>query len=226
MDYFGARYYESSSGRWLSVDPLRDKYPGWSGYNYVEDNPERNVDPDGRDVAFHESARKSRQFNKALNLYLKTKLGSKEMNRFQNDHSILVIYEVGNMSTTSAETIAGKTQWLIGSQNYDKVSLSSDEMGIKEQTFDNNGKVVITITLDAKTLIENSTLNNAETIYHEGKAHLEYDRDKRDLTGTALSTDEEHKLYGTGGITPARKASPAYEFIQEVKKAQKKDDNK
>ncbi len=48
MDYFGARYYESSSGRWLSVDPLRDKYPGWSSYNYVMDNPIKNFDPDGK----------------------------------------------------------------------------------------------------------------------------------------------------------------------------------
>ena len=44
LDYFGARYYESSSGRWLSVDPLTDKYPGWSSYNYVEDDPIKMLD--------------------------------------------------------------------------------------------------------------------------------------------------------------------------------------
>jgi RHS repeat-associated protein len=47
-DYFGARFYDSRLGRWLSVDPLADKYPGWSPYNYCLNNPLKYVDPDGR----------------------------------------------------------------------------------------------------------------------------------------------------------------------------------
>ncbi len=33
---------------WLSVDPLTDKYPSLSGYNYCANNPVMLVDPDGR----------------------------------------------------------------------------------------------------------------------------------------------------------------------------------
>ena len=34
-------------GRFLSVDPLAEKYPGWSPYNYVFDNPLKFTDPTG-----------------------------------------------------------------------------------------------------------------------------------------------------------------------------------
>jgi len=49
-DYFGARYYDSDVGRFLSVDPLAD-HPqniGWSPYNYTMNNPINRIDPDGR----------------------------------------------------------------------------------------------------------------------------------------------------------------------------------
>ena len=35
---------------WLSVDPMADKYPSVSPYNYCAWNPVKLVDPDGRDV--------------------------------------------------------------------------------------------------------------------------------------------------------------------------------
>lgn len=45
--YFGARYYDPHISLWMSVDPLAEKYPGWSPYNYTLNNPVRLVDPDG-----------------------------------------------------------------------------------------------------------------------------------------------------------------------------------
>jgi RHS repeat-associated protein len=46
--YFGARYYDSGLSIWLSVDPMSDKYPSMSPYNYCGNNPIILVDPDGR----------------------------------------------------------------------------------------------------------------------------------------------------------------------------------
>ena len=36
-------------GRFMTVDPLTDKYPNWTPYNYTLNNPVRLIDPDGRD---------------------------------------------------------------------------------------------------------------------------------------------------------------------------------
>lgn len=53
-DYFGARFYASLFGFWLSVDPLSDKYPNISPYAYCNWNPIKFVDPDGlENVAYN-----------------------------------------------------------------------------------------------------------------------------------------------------------------------------
>jgi RHS repeat-associated protein len=51
-DYFGARYYASSVGRWLSPDPspaglMLTNPQSWNLYNYVLNNPLRLVDGNG-----------------------------------------------------------------------------------------------------------------------------------------------------------------------------------
>jgi len=51
-DYFGARYYSSGFGRWLSPDlPLADQDPAdpqsWNLYRYAGNNPVNSVDNDG-----------------------------------------------------------------------------------------------------------------------------------------------------------------------------------
>ncbi len=48
--YFGARYYNPDLSLWLSVDPMSDKYPSLSPYNYCAWNPMKLVDPDGAKI--------------------------------------------------------------------------------------------------------------------------------------------------------------------------------
>ncbi len=53
LDYFGARYFGSAVGRFISPDePLADQDENdpqsWNLYSYVRNNPLRHVDRDGR----------------------------------------------------------------------------------------------------------------------------------------------------------------------------------
>ena len=54
FNYYGARYYwgELLTG-WLSVDPMMDKYPGISPYNYCMWNPVKLIDPEGEKPVFY-----------------------------------------------------------------------------------------------------------------------------------------------------------------------------
>jgi RHS repeat-associated protein len=49
---FGARFYNSRVGRWLSVDPMVSKYPNLSPYNYVSNTPINAIDPNGEWIIF------------------------------------------------------------------------------------------------------------------------------------------------------------------------------
>ncbi len=52
---FGARMYNSRLGRWLSVDPLANKYPNWTPYHFCKNNAISRIDPDGRDDIYYNS---------------------------------------------------------------------------------------------------------------------------------------------------------------------------
>lgn len=45
--YFGARYQDPKLGIFISVDPLAEKFAGWSSYAYANNNPLGFIDPTG-----------------------------------------------------------------------------------------------------------------------------------------------------------------------------------
>ena len=60
--YFGARYYDAElSGLFFSVDPMADKYPNISPYDYCAWNPVKLVDPDGEKPRLYFHGAKSRE---------------------------------------------------------------------------------------------------------------------------------------------------------------------
>ena len=69
--YYGARYLDPAGARWLSVDPMFEKYMGMTPYNYCAGNPVKMVDPDGK-AAVKVIITAYRLIKKAYKIYKKT----------------------------------------------------------------------------------------------------------------------------------------------------------
>lgn len=103
-----ARYYDARVGRFLSIDPLKEKYPFLSPYVYVSDNPTRNVDPDGKKVRFANDASPSfrRAFSEAVK-YLNEHHASGKLAELEKRKEIITLEEGNFMGKyyPSARTI-------------------------------------------------------------------------------------------------------------------------
>ena len=75
--------------RWLSLDPLAEKHPDWTPYNYVLANPLILVDPDGRQVAAH--------------IYQNTRIHQKTGIRLPRPDPIMNLTTAGAISRTGIE---------------------------------------------------------------------------------------------------------------------------
>ena len=49
---FGVRKYDEGDGRFMSIDPLWEKYRAWTPYHYAANNPVFGRDPSGEEVEY------------------------------------------------------------------------------------------------------------------------------------------------------------------------------
>ena len=78
--YFGARYYDSNLGIWLSVDPMAGMYPHQSPYAYCSSNPIMKFDPNG--LTDYEVNGKTKKINDGVN-NLKISVNQRQFNRLE-----------------------------------------------------------------------------------------------------------------------------------------------
>lgn len=54
---YGARLYDPVISRWAGVDPLAEKYYSIGQYDYTDNNPVNNIDPNGMEIYYGNEAR-------------------------------------------------------------------------------------------------------------------------------------------------------------------------
>ena len=108
-DYFGARYYDSRIGNFLSPDPLFAKHIQWTPYNYVLRNPLVLIDPDGRQVNFSDYINYAPNAKSDLNELMKELTFFTALNFSIKDDNLVISGEVKSQKKYS-ETARKKIQ--------------------------------------------------------------------------------------------------------------------
>ena len=129
LDYFGARYYHSVAGRFLSVDPVLDSADptnpqSWNRYAYTFNNPLKYVDPDGREVRVANE--------RALGLILAT-LPDYLQSHITAENGVL---SVASVTTTNANFL--NLAELVSSNLIIEVAVAASAPGV-DLPFDNEG---------------------------------------------------------------------------------------
>lgn len=91
---FGARIYDSRLGRWLSVDPLSNKYPYVSPCVFALNNPIAFIDPDGGEVTGLKELSNTK-FKSAIQLAGSSAIFNNTITKLDNIKNIQVLYTPG-----------------------------------------------------------------------------------------------------------------------------------
>jgi RHS repeat-associated protein len=180
LDYFGARYYSSTLGRFTSIDPMGVKFTRLidpqqlNRYAYARNNPLKYSDPDGCDLKLAPGLKKGdadRLMKAAIKIYRKES-GRAAIDRLEKSD---IIFTIGT----------GRLP--------DRVNLMA---GVIAENFGATERVNVKGDLDAKTGKVTQIDRNS------GEVHITLDLEKRDNAQSAYehglqsAPDSEKHLFG------------------------------
>jgi RHS repeat-associated protein len=138
-DYFGARYFDARIARWLAVDPLAERYPGWAPFAYVGNNPLGRIDPDGKKIilASGSSDKFKEQFANTVK-FLNNKGTAGNLAALQRSAKTYTIKEVSSLKDDSYDPASRTISWdpnhAMQTTSYQNVSPATIFGGMRQLT--------------------------------------------------------------------------------------------
>ena len=222
--YFGARYYDPSIGRFLTVDPKALKYPALTPYHYCANNPLIFVDLDGADFTVTDEAMKIKSVSSGFSMLMKTDLGSKLVNKIDDNRKIYVSLAVGERY----EGNYGSTRWF-----GDALSKSMQKQGLIPRPHQSSykavdikiGQKVCRVMVNTKNLDKLTPKQIAKIIYHELKAHVDLNPNQ---DNSKKGEEKSHSDYGETyfdekDVDPNSEAGEFFQQLDEVEKEEEKE---
>ncbi|MET0392034.1 MAG: RHS repeat-associated core domain-containing protein, partial [Chitinophagaceae bacterium] len=175
---FGARIQDPRLGRWFSLDPLQAKYSSFSPYCFVINNPINFIDPDGKEVLWHSSLRKSVEMKTFIEKFTKNSAFKQVYKRFLRNETNVVFTKRWDASPRSY-AYADPAVYPHGYSIF-----------INSQHFVND-KLALDPTLLVSTLIHEGLHDRYELAYRDGRR--EYPTLERKHTDPSVN-EAEHEV--------------------------------
>ena len=163
-DYFGARYYASSMGRFLSPDPLLnsgrpDDPQSWNRYSYVSNNPLNRTDPTGLYTVGSCNADADTCKNMASNLkddyWAIVNARFKAIEAGDMDAAVALGKSLDNLGAPGEKNAAGDTVTI-------NINANMEDFG------NTNGGGTRNVTIDISPRAMKDIAGGADTMAHEG----------------------------------------------------------
>jgi hypothetical protein len=131
---FGARMYDSRLGKFLSLDPLMDKYVSYSPYSFCLDNPIRFVDVEGKTIGDANSPATLM----AKSQLQKTEAGKILWNQLETSERVIYFHQAKADGTKDEKTLykkLGSFGSTVGQAQFEKIKNGQDP-GLEEMKKD------------------------------------------------------------------------------------------
>ncbi len=162
---FGARLYDPRVGKWLSLDPLVERFPGWSPYNGFNNNPIAFVDPGGKTV------------------YLFNMVG--------RDASGQPIVKAGEVSEKMAQALADIMCTEEGRQFVGQYAKAGQTIG--GYTFEQDGRFACHDLVIQDISLEEADPDEPTGLWNEGVRSMAYNAEKNNVQLTIQVASFQHK---------------------------------